>query len=100
MINSGAVLRLSAVRAADGFPADYPLDYLDHAMAARLLNGGSRVLLLRSVLRHHLSLLDRGTLGVARLDSVLRAEERFYLEHGAPATGVGWRPRVAERCSL
>ncbi len=88
-INSGAVLRLSAVRAAGGFPADYPLDYLDHAMAARLRSGGSRVMLLRSVLRHHLSLLDRGTLGVARLDSVLRAEEHFHLEHGS-RRDLGW----------
>ncbi len=81
-INSGTVLRLSAVRAIGGFPTDYPLDYLDHVVATRLQQHGSRVWALASVLEHHLSVLGDQQIPKDRMTSVLDAEARFYREYG------------------
>ncbi len=74
-LNSGSVLRLSAVRRVGGFPDGYPLDYLDHAVASRLREAGGLTWLLRSTLEHRLSLLDRRSTrhGPTRLDPRGRA---------------------------
>ena len=95
-VNSGTVLRLSALKAVGGFPQDYPLDHLDHALAHRLQAHGSRALLLAATLEHRLSLLDRSSLGADRLAGVLEAEERFYGEHGSPGA-LTWL--AARRCA-
>lgn len=82
-LNSGSVLRLSSLEAAGGIPDDFPLDGLDHAIAARLRRAGGRSWLLSSTLEHDLSLLDRSTLSRERLASILEAEERMHTEFGS-----------------
>lgn len=88
-LNSGSVVRLAAVRRAGGFPEQYPLDYLDHALSSRLREGGGRAWLLRSTLEHRLSLLDRRTLSATRLASILDAEQRYHVEFGSRGD-LGW----------
>jgi GT2 family glycosyltransferase len=85
--NSGAVLRVSALRAMGGFPAEFPLDYLDHAMFAELQARGGRVQVLRSALEHELSSNTEraGAAAARRQASVLAAERRFYARYGTPA---------------
>lgn len=88
-LSSGSVLRLTAVHEIGGFPADYPLDYLDHVVAARLRSGGWRTWLLGSTLDHRLSLLEREQLTRPRLRSVLEAEERYHQAYGT-RTDLAW----------
>lgn len=45
--NSGAVVRVSAIREMGGFATEFPLDYLDQATFAELQERGGRVFLLR-----------------------------------------------------
>ena len=85
--NSGALLRVEAVRASGGFPQDFPLDYLDHAMFARLRVHGGRVFLLPVSLAHHLD-SKAANLGdelqtSTRLQGMLSAESRYYQQYGS-----------------
>lgn len=82
-LNSGSVLRLEALEAAGGVPEGYPLDGLDHAIAATLRRAGLRSWLMRSTLEHRLSLLDRPTLSADRLAAVLAAEGRYAAQLGS-----------------
>jgi len=80
------LLRVSAVRAIGGFPAEFPLDYLDHATFAELQAQGGRVYVLQSVLEHELSSnTERPSAAAARRQHmVLHAEQRFYARYGTP----------------
>ncbi len=85
--NSGALLRVESVRAAGGFPMDYPLDYLDHAMFARLQAQQNSVFLLHATLLHQLESKSQD-LHVAlksspRLQGMLAAETLFYRQYGS-----------------
>jgi GT2 family glycosyltransferase len=85
--NSGALLRVSAVEGIGGFPEAYWLDYLDHAVFARLQQAGGRVFLMRSRLEHEMSIFrpeKRKEAGyAARHSNQLAAEVRFYHEHAS-----------------
>ena len=85
--NSGALLRVEAVRAAGGFPLNYPLDYLDHAMFARLQAQQRSVFLLHAELTHQLESKSQDIhvdlKGSPRLRGILAAETRFYREYGS-----------------
>ena len=84
--NSGALLRVSALLAAGGFPLGYPLDYLDHATLHRLQTAGGRVYVMHACLQHDMSIYLPGRhtdpAHPARHRSQLAAEVRFYREHG------------------
>ena len=83
--NSGAVLRVSAVRAMGGFDSTFPLDYLDHATFAGLQRMGGMLQILRSTLEHNLS-TDTGVAATegerVRQFSTLAAETHFYRLYG------------------
>lgn len=85
--NSGSLLRVEAVRAAQGFPLDYPLDYLDHAMFARLQIQQRRVFLLHATLPHQLESKSQDVhtalKNSLRLRGILAAETRFYRQYGS-----------------
>jgi GT2 family glycosyltransferase len=53
--NSGALLRVSAVRAIGGFPEDFWLDFLDHATFHALSVHGYFMYVMRSEIRHEAS---------------------------------------------
>jgi len=105
--NSGAVVRVSAIREIGGFPEEFPLDYLDHATFTGLQRRGGKLLVLRSELEHELSSNDqtgnnqagndqRGedAISVQRQASVLDAEYRFYARYGSGAERRMWRFRL------
>ena len=85
VFNSGALLRVSALEAIGGFPPQFPLDYLDHAVF-NLLQKTGRVFLLQAELQHNLASLQldliRDFSRLPRLQSILRAESRFYRTFG------------------
>ncbi len=83
--NSGASLRVSAVRAIGGFPREFWLDYLDHAVFHLLQRAGGRVHVLKAVLRHDLSIMDLNNKGShGRFANALAAERLYYRRYGSP----------------
>ena len=80
-LNSGACLRVAELEKIGGFPCEYPLDYLDHAVFFRLQQAGGKVQVLKSVLEHHLSLLNLNEeMSFDRYGKMLAAERRFVRE--------------------
>jgi GT2 family glycosyltransferase len=96
--NSGALLRRTAVEAVGGFPAGYPLDFLDHAMFARLARAGYRVWVLPVTLEHAMTWEDPAReMSVERFANVLESELRFHREYGSWTTLLAFRLRCARR---
>lgn len=80
--NSGAALRVSALEAIGGFPEDFWLDFLDHAVFQQLHLQGYGVWVMRTVLQQNLSHIDIGSVPMWRHWSVLAAQTRFVLRFG------------------
>ena len=80
--NSGAALRVSALRQIGGFPETFWLDYLDHAVFQQLRLRGYRLWVMRAVLQQNLSHMDLDTVPMWRHWSVLSAQTRFVLQYG------------------
>lgn len=84
--NSGAVLRMSALRAIGGFPADFWLDFLDHA-TFHLLQQQGRMYVMDVQLEHELS-TNAAVKGwnrayLQRHWNLLQAEDRYYRRYGS-----------------
>lgn len=80
--NSGAALRVSALERIGGFPEDFWLDYLDHAVFLQLRLQGHRLWVMRTVLEQNLSHMDLDAVPMSRHWSVLSAQTRFVLKFG------------------
>jgi len=77
-LNSGALLRVSAVRALGGFNPEFWLDYLDHWIFNRLHHAGYLVYVMDAELQHKLSVRNMADMPIARYKNILLAEGRFY----------------------
>jgi GT2 family glycosyltransferase len=77
-LNSGTVLRVSAVRALGGFNPIFWLDYLDHWLFNRLFYSGYSVYVLDAALSHALSVRSMASMPVGRYRNILAAEAAFY----------------------
>jgi GT2 family glycosyltransferase len=80
--NSGATLRVSAMRAIGGFPTQFWLDYLDHAVFRALFVGGFRIYVMRAELVHNSSLAEVTSLPLWRLRNILQAQTLFVKQSG------------------
>ncbi len=80
--NSGAAIRVSALKEIGGFPDEFWLDYLDHAVFQALRLRGYRMCIMRIVLEQKLSHMDLDTVPFWRHWSVLAAQSRFVLRFG------------------
>jgi GT2 family glycosyltransferase len=80
--NSGATLRVSAMRAIGGFPVQFWLDYLDHAVFRGLFVGGFRLYVMRAALVHNPSLAEVKSMPLWRLRNVLQAQTLFVKQSG------------------
>ncbi len=80
--NSGATLRVSAMRAIGGFPLQFWLDYLDHAVFRALFVGGFRMYVMRAELVHNSSLAEVKSLPLWRLRNILQAQTLFVKQSG------------------
>jgi GT2 family glycosyltransferase len=89
--NSGAALRVSALEQIGGFPEDFWLDFLDHAVFQQLWLCGHRIWVMRTVLQQNLSHMDLGTVPMSRHWSVLAAQTRFVLKFGSATDRLFFR---------
>jgi GT2 family glycosyltransferase len=80
--NSGACLRVSTLRAIGGFPEEYWLDYLDHAVFHDLWRCGSQMYVMRAVLQHDASLATMNMVPLWRQRNILAAQTRFIRKAG------------------
>ena len=80
--NSGATLRVSAIRAVGGFPLQFWLDYLDHALFRALFVGGFRIYVMRAELVHDPSLAEMASMPLWRLRNVMQAQTLFVKQSG------------------
>lgn len=84
--NSGSVVRVKALEQVGGFPEEFWLDFLDHATFHQLQAAGGKFFILRSSLRHDLSMADSlktETVSKQRYANVLDAEFRYYRRYGS-----------------
>jgi GT2 family glycosyltransferase len=105
--NSGSVLRVSAVAKVGGFPQDFPLDFLDHALYHQLQQKGGRIYLLHATLAHELGSKHADYVkdfrSSKRLHSIVSAESRYYWRFGTAKElffHAIWRLRLGARMIL
>jgi len=89
--NSGAALRVSTMEEIGGFPEDFWLDYLDHAVFQQLQLHGHRLWVMRTVLQQNLSHMDLDAVPMSRHWSVLAAQTRFVLRFGGASDRIFFR---------
>jgi GT2 family glycosyltransferase len=80
--NSGAAIRVSALRQIGGFPSDFRLDYLDHAVFRELHQLGFSFCVLNAALQQKLSHDDLNTVSMSRHTSVLKSQSLFVARYG------------------
>jgi GT2 family glycosyltransferase len=80
--NSGAMIRVSALRAIGGFAREFWLDYLDHAVFSRLFTHGYRMFVMHAELEHQYSLSDIESIPMWRLENILLAQTLFVRQTG------------------
>ena len=92
--NSGAAIRVSTLKQIGGFPVDFRVDYLDHAVFHKLYLEGRFMVILPVVLQQKLSHKDLNDVSLERHSSVLQAQSLFMARYGA------WLDRVLYRLWL
>ena len=80
--NSGSTLRVSALRSAGGFPAEFWLDFLDHVVFRALSRRGYRMYVMRAILAHDSSYSNVGNLPVWRMHNILLARSLYVQQNG------------------
>jgi GT2 family glycosyltransferase len=80
--NSGSTISVPALRSIGGFPQEFWLDYLDHAVFHALCASGRRVYVLRAVLQHHLAESDLNSRPIWRFRNALHAQSLFVKHAG------------------
>jgi GT2 family glycosyltransferase len=80
--NSGSTLSVPVLRSIGGFPEEFWLDYLDHAIFHALWASGRRVYVLHAVLQHDLAESDLNARPIWRFRNVLRAQSLFVKRTG------------------
>jgi GT2 family glycosyltransferase len=89
--NSGSTLRVSAVRSVGGFPQEFWLDYLDHAVFHALLLRGYRVYMMLATLVHDASYGNLDRIPFWRLHNVLMAQSLYVKKRGNLADRLLYR---------
>jgi GT2 family glycosyltransferase len=80
--NSGSTLSVPVLRSIGGFPEEFWLDYLDHAVFHALWASGRRVHVLHAVLQHDLAESNLNARPIWRFRNVLRAQSLFVKRTG------------------
>jgi GT2 family glycosyltransferase len=81
--NSGATIKVSALRSIGGFPREYWLDFLDHAVFHALSLRGFRLYVLLATLQHDSSYADIGSVPTWRFRSILLARTLYVKRNGS-----------------
>jgi GT2 family glycosyltransferase len=80
--NSGATLRVSALRSIGGFPEEFWLDYLDHAVFHAFLVRGYRMYVMHTEIEHDSSQARISDVPVWRQRNILLAQILFVKQTG------------------
>jgi len=80
--NSGSTLRVAALRSIGGFPAEFWLDFLDHAVFHALIVNGYRVYVMLAMLAHDSSYSDIDSIPLWRLHNILMAQTLYMKRSG------------------
>jgi GT2 family glycosyltransferase len=80
--NSGSTIRVSALRSIGGFPPEFWLDFLDHAIFHALYAHGYRTYVMLATLAHDASHSDMGNVPFWRLHNVLMAQTLYVKRSG------------------
>lgn len=80
--NSGSTMRVSALRSIGGFPPEFWLDYLDHAVYRALYVRGYRIYVMRAKLTHEASYSEPDSVPFWRLHNVLMAQTLYVKRSG------------------
>jgi GT2 family glycosyltransferase len=80
--NSGSTFRVSALRSVGGFPPEFWLDFLDHAVFHALFAAGRHIYVLHATLVHESSYSDLGSMPIWRLHNVLMAQTLYVKKSG------------------
>jgi GT2 family glycosyltransferase len=80
--NSGSTLRVSALRSIGGFPPEYWLDFMDHAVFHALFVSGYRMYVMLATLVHDSSYSDIASLPIWRLHNILLARTLYVKRSG------------------
>jgi GT2 family glycosyltransferase len=80
--NSGAALRVAAVRSIGGFPEEYWLDYLDHALFHSLFVRGYHMYVMQAQIAHGASQANVSDVPGWRQRNLLLAQGRFVQQTG------------------
>lgn len=97
-LNSAACLRVRWVEQIGGFPQEYWLEFLDHAVFYRLQTAGGKVQVLDTVIQHQLSSLNlEHEMSLSRYTGMLAAEWRFVRETGTGGGTLCHRLRLLKR---
>lgn len=82
--NSGAIIRVASLELIGGFPIDFPIEALDHAVFHLLQESGGKILILEARMKHSLSMNNLGdSMPVERYKRVLAAEALFVKKYGS-----------------
>jgi GT2 family glycosyltransferase len=95
--NSGSLMKVEAIAAVGGFPEEFWLDFLDHAIFHRLQASGARIFILQACLDHDLSangVERKDEISRKRYQNVLDAEHLFYRLYGSPSDKFYHRIRL------
>lgn len=80
--NSGSTFRISALRSIGGFPPEFWLDFLDHAVFDALFAAGHHSYVMHATLVHESSYSDLGSMPSWRLHNVLMAQTLYVKQSG------------------
>jgi GT2 family glycosyltransferase len=80
--NSGSTLRVAALRSIGGFPTEFWLDFLDHAVFHAFIVHGYRVYVMLAMLAHDSSYSDLGTVPLWRMHNILMAQSLYMKRRG------------------
>jgi GT2 family glycosyltransferase len=81
--NSGALMRVGALDAIGGFPSDFWLDFLDHAVFHMFAARGCYIYIMQSILAHPLAHTNRHEVPLWRERNVLSAQTLFVKRFGS-----------------
>jgi GT2 family glycosyltransferase len=80
--NSGASLRVSALQSIGGFPGEYWLDYLDHAVFHRLATRGYAMYVMQTNMEHDMSQAEISSVSAWRQRNLISAQTQFVKQTG------------------
>jgi GT2 family glycosyltransferase len=80
--NSGATFRVSTLRSIGGFPKEFWLDYLDHAVFHALSVRSYQMYVMRTEIEHELSQANMSDVPVWRQRNILWAQTLFVKQTG------------------